>query len=278
MIRSTNKLPALVTKLFATLFTLCLFNAPAFLPTASADLVIATGDEWLLSDTAFSQNAASTNALTANLANLIGGSNYLILEDANAVDPYGSSFQSTLEGLGKTLTVNPSSSFSESLIQPYDAIFLAGTIGSGSANSTILHNYVLSGGTVFVALGTGNFSSDDATLEAAAWNPFLNRWGLSAGDEFFSPVVETIPTLPGSHPLRTSVDGVTWGFGQEITTTGTPNPHISIALTGAFGGSIGDRGIMGTSTVAVPEPGSLVLTTIGLGVLLVRRGFRKEVS
>jgi len=261
-----------------TLLGVCLIGL--FHPVgARADLVIVSGDEWTLSNQAFLQNPASTNAFATNLANFLGGADYLIYEDAGAVRPYGTAFQSLLGSLGRTVTVNPAEPFSAALLAPFDAVFLAGSLGSGAANAAVLNSYVQGGGAVYLSLGTGI----SAPQEAAAWNPFLNSWGLNAGAAYFPDVlVRDIPTVPGTHPLQLGVSALTWGFGQEVTELDSANPLTEIAITGAFGAPFGDRGMIGVARVSesgsvVPEPVAFWLWGIG-GVLIVlcsRRSLRR---
>jgi hypothetical protein len=51
----------------------------------------------------------------------------------------------------------------------YDGVFFAGGLGSGSANADAIEAYIRSGGSAYVAAGTGAFGS--AAGEAAGWNP-----------------------------------------------------------------------------------------------------------
>ena len=231
--------------------------------------VTASGDEWLLSNGAFSANSISATALAGNLITFIGGQNYLMLTDAPALFAYGTSFQSFLTGSGKTFTVNPAAPFSASLLQPYDAVFLAGTPGSGAANASLLSQYAQNGGTVYLSLGTGTIAS----TEAGAWNPLLNAWNLNAGSTYFTVQSTTnISTVPGSHALRNNVDFIRWGFGQEVTRLNSSDPRTEIALTASFGGSTGNRGAIGVTVV--PEPSSSVFIICGVAVVMRRRSRR----
>ena len=73
---------------------------------AKAATVIVAGDEWLLSNQTFVQNPSNTREFAINVANSLSGTEYLIVQDENFTRPYGTEFQSVMEGLGKNLTVN----------------------------------------------------------------------------------------------------------------------------------------------------------------------------
>jgi hypothetical protein len=225
-----------------------------------ADLVIISGDEWQVSDVAFTLNPAGTTAFATNVLNAITGKKILIYTGLGPVYE-GQNFQGLLSSSGRNVTIDHSSPFSDLLIAPYDAVFLAGAGGSGVSNAPILANYVRNGRAVYLSLGTADFGG--ASNEAAAWNPFLNQFGLSQGGSWFdgTPIVN-IPILPGSHPLRNGVDLLTWGYGVEISKLAPENANAEIALIGSFGGTVGDRGVVG---VATPEPSTFAL--LGAGAL-----------
>lgn len=96
----------------------CFMILTALLATnlANANTVIVAGDEWLLSNQAFAQNPTNTREFANNVANSFGGTEYLIIEDANFTRPYGTDFQSVVLGLGRNLTVNPAEPFGPELL------------------------------------------------------------------------------------------------------------------------------------------------------------------
>jgi len=164
------------------------FASAIWISSASATTlgsVIAIGDEWTLSDVAFDGGSFSgdffagdrpnAEALSANLASQLGGANYTIAT-VNAF-AYGSDFETYLTtSQGKSVNrVNTSAALNAALATS-DAVFLAGTIGTGSLAA--LNSFVANGGSVVVSLGTGNQGTPGA--EAAAWNPFLSGYGLQA--------------------------------------------------------------------------------------------------
>jgi hypothetical protein len=244
-----------------------IFVSNSFDSNVFAAGVIASGDEWLLTNEAFTANTAAAQAYAENIAAHAGGNNYLIYSNS-AIVAYGSSFQSFLSGKGITVTATTAPPFSDALLAPYDAVFLAGQLGSGAANAAILSNYVNNGGTVYLSLG----ATDSAAAEAGWWNPLLNQWGLQAGSEYFTDrFTANLPVKTSSHPLMNNVPMIRWGYGQEITAVNTPGSS-SIVFTGEFGGATGDRGAIGIS-VAVPEPTSLVcMIPIAMVGIVIRRG------
>ena len=240
------------------------------LPTSAAAIgkVIVSGDEWTLTNTAFTNNPTSTTNFATNVANFIGGANYLFLGEGDFVNPYGSSLESLYTNAPLNRTVVRDSSLPPSLA-PYEAVFLAGEIGSGSDNVVFLKDYVRNGGAVYLSLATGNFGTAEA--EAEAWNPFLNEWGLSAGDTWFpEPGVRQISTILGGHPLEANVSQLAWGYGQEITAD--PNRLLTqIAIEGEFV-DLGNRGMVGVATTPVPAALPLFGTAlVGFGFAAWRR-------
>jgi hypothetical protein len=230
-----------------------------------AGAVIASGDEWILTDFAYRSNNDSTTAFANNLVAYLGGTDYLV--SAATPQIYGNSFQAQLASCGITVTTEPSAVLSPEFLSQFDAVFLAGAGGSGAENAPTLNEYLENGGSVFLCLGTGT-SGRPASEEAAAWNPFLGHWGLMAGSAWFDPEQQPLLLVPGNHPLQVNVTEVAWSYGQEIDLLDLPNPHAQIAFTGVFGGSIGNKGILGVASV--PEPSGFALLGVGALALLAR--------
>lgn len=219
---------------------------------AKSDTVIVAGDEWLLSNQAFMQNPSNATEFAINVANSLSGTEYLIIGDADSTLAYGTEFLSVMSWIGKNLTVNREEPFSSDLLEGVDAVFLAGKVGSGAGmNADILNTFVLGGGDVYLSLATGKFGS--AAAEANAWNPFLNKFGLTADSSWFpSQSILDIFTTQDGHLLENSVVSLTWGFGQEITAFAPP---AEVVIYGQFGGALGVRGMVGVSTIPIPSTG-----------------------
>ena len=100
----TSPLKWFANNRFSILPVLLLFSVGTFpVLAAAAGIVIVSGDEWTLSNQAFTQNSTNTTQLTTNMANIIGGTNYLIIENGISVNAYDTSFQTVLTNGGKTL-------------------------------------------------------------------------------------------------------------------------------------------------------------------------------
>ncbi len=113
-----------------------------------------------------------------------------------------------------TLTVVP---FTLPLLQQYDGVFLGGV----PVPSQVLIDYVEGGGNVYVAAGTGGFGS--AASEAAAWNPFLEAFGLRFHDEWNTALFTTI-AVNETHDIFEGVDRLWTDRGQGIFDLHAGNP------------------------------------------------------
>jgi hypothetical protein len=203
--------------------------------------LVVFGDEWAVSDTAFSQDAATTTQFALNLADYftpgVNGSFLIFSENPFA---YGDAFIAALEGDGHAVDLNPPGLiFTPEGLASYDGIFLAGVLGSGATNAVVLADYIRAGGSVMVSAGTGSPFSG-AAAEASAWNPLLNTFGLAFGSVYYglptmTPLLE-VPLLPTVSLLGRNLDSVLWGYGQEVFITDPSDPAVSIELTGDFAG------------------------------------------
>jgi len=250
--------------------------------SAGVDLgsVIAFGDEWVFSDAAFAANAAETETFTQNVVDYFtdsGVGNFLVLSN-NAV-AYRDSFVTVLESNGSTVTVNRTGlNLSAATLAGFDGVFLSGNLGSGAGNAGALESYVLSGGSVFVSAGTGNFGSPGG--EANAWNPLLNRFGLAFGDTWFGSaaagLTDPVSLLDSDSPLRDTLSELEWGFGQSVIDLEPDNDAIRIDLTGDFAGFNapppgGVLDIAGTFNVPIPAPGPAGVLAAGALAAVRRR-------
>lgn len=228
---------------------------------ASAGVLVASGDEWTLSDFAYgAPYQAGTTAFVQNLATTFGGSNYLLLT-GNGNVPTGQLTQLTsqLTSLGKT--VETSATFSLAIASGYDAVFHFGQ-GLTGGQFADLDAYVSAGGDAYVSLGGGWYGS--AAGEAAAWNPFFADYGLVAGSTWF--------TAPGfvDATVTQGPSGATnliWGYGQSIDRLPAGN-GVSY-VRGSFAGGPQDIGLVGSSqplgVAPVPEPATWTMMIVGFG-------------
>lgn len=237
--------------------------------------VVLLGDDWILSDKAFKDNQTDTEQFAGNLADFLGGSHYLFgSSDANAFDKDLAGF---FTGYGRTVA-GASETLTPELLSPYDAVFLAGTRYSGPTDAAILNSYVAGGGSIVLALGTGDFPGG-ATGEVAGWSDVMAAWGLGATDSFDGiNSGANRPLVEGPGALDDGVTTLYWRNGHTVTQDPT-NPASSIAVTMDFAGAkgFGARPIVGVYDGAlapvnpplgvVPVPAALPMLVSALGAL-----------
>ena len=242
-----------------------------------AGSIVAFGDEFFLSNNAFSNNLGNAQQLTINTASFLSAGktpgNVLIYSDNSVA--YGSSFVAELVGVGYTVTVDNTLPFTPPTLQNFDMVFLAGQRGSGSgANANTLANYVNSGGGVAVSAGTADFGSFNSSGEASAWNPFLNTFGLTYGTSWFQNFESNVAV--NSLQSSSFADGVSsfrWRTGQTASPINVNNSLTRTAITGVFSGTP-ESAVATYQSAVVPEAGTLALLGFALvpvGAGLVRR-------
>ncbi|USN99511.1 MAG: hypothetical protein H6810_02205 [Phycisphaeraceae bacterium] len=203
--------------------------------------LVVFGDEWAVSDTAFDEDLATTTQFALNLADYFatGDSGVFLIYSQNPF-AYGQEFIDALTAAGHTVADNPPDlDFTPEGLASYDGVFLAGPLGSGPGNASVLADYIRAGGSVMVSAGTGSPFSG-APGEAAAWNPLLNAFGLAFGAVYYglpttTPLLD-VPLLPTVSLLGRNLDSVLWGYGQEVIVIDPSDPGVSIELTGDFTG------------------------------------------
>lgn len=226
-----------------------------------AGVLVASGDEWTLSDFAYgAPYQPGTVAFVQDIATTFGGTNYLLLTgNANVSAGVLTQLTAQLTGLGKT--VQTSSTFSLATAAAYDAVFHFGQ-GFGSTQFADLDAYLAGGGDAYVSLGSGFYGS--AAGEAAAWNPFLADYGLVAGSTWFTAPGFVSATVTQGPPGATNL---IWGYGQSIERLPS-GPGVSY-VRGSFSGGPQDIGLVGSSralgAAVVPEPATWALMILGFG-------------
>ncbi|MCB8932682.1 MAG: PEP-CTERM sorting domain-containing protein [Fimbriimonadaceae bacterium] len=247
--------------------------AGASLASAQGRLIVC-GDEWSLSDYAFTNNAASTNAFANNVAQQLIGSSGSILRKSNNGLFNGTTLATTLTTAGYSFTTDTSTTFTLAQLQAYDAVFLAGAIGRAdvAANLTALTTYIVGGGSVYLACGTGDFGN--AAAESAAWNSLTSLYGISIGGAWIDPSSTLNVTVDaGVHPLHAGVTTFTYGWGHDISVTS----GATVALRG--GPELSQNiGLVAMTNSPVPEPITMALGTMGLGAAYRRRRASRKQS
>lgn len=241
--------------------------------TAFAQRVVAMGDEWMLTNSAFVTNAPAATQLATQLgafiANGQANANFVVMSPESRLSPtsQGSILAATMTGLGYTWSHLPAGPFNLATLQAYDGVILCNGPGNGPANTPILTQYVNGGGSVVVVGGTGGLGGPSG--EAAAWNTFLNNFGLQLNAPYVGPATQIqLPIVPNANPVGAGVPVTRWSLGHSVTELNPSNPMTDIVF-GAFPNPTNPaiRGIIGTYDV--PSPGALSL--IGLGALASMR-------
>ena len=92
--------------------------------------------------------------------------------------------------------------------------------------------YVENGGHVYLAGGTGEFR--DASEEAAAWNTFLNHFGLGFEGAAYNGIGGTLP-IRSSHPIFVGVRSLYQDNGNDISTLDPTHPCQVLVSSGGHG-------------------------------------------
>ncbi len=239
--------------------------------------IIAIGDEWLLSNVAFTNQPVQTTQLALNIANYFANGqpgNFLVLSSVPDIPGYGSRgvqgapLAAVMTGAGHTWTINAGMPVTLANLNQYDGVFLAGTVASGAANAGTLASYINAGGSALVMVGVGTGFLGAAT-EAAAWNPFLNQFGLGFGPAYFAfgANLLSIPVAPSGHALAQGLSSVSWGNGQLALDLDPANPQNQVAVRGNFAGFGGGPQGSVNDIIATFNLGtvSAIYTTFGNG-------------
>jgi hypothetical protein len=228
--------------------------------TSFAGRIFVNHDEWTTTNFGYT-SAGPVNAgqFVENLAafmNIGGGSgNFLIY--ASNLSLNQSDFLDTLDTAGHTVTQDTTGAtpFTLAALSAFDGIFMAGN--NFSMDEQVLTDYVNGGGSVYIAGGTNDWLS--AALEAAAWNGFLDDFGLAFATEFNS--VTGNDSVTGTHSTLSNVSTLYYAGGNAIVLTGG-NPNASIVEVSLFGDQL--LGVFDDTPAAVPEPGTFALLAAAL--------------
>jgi RHS repeat-associated protein len=168
-------------------------------------------DEWALSDYAF-RDGYDTEQFMLNIARYFtGGHRGTFLAYSDNVGIAGSRLAQVMRDAGHSWTVSTALNFTVETLSKFDAVFLGGY----PADNEVLREYVNRGGNVYLCGGTGSTGHFGLpALEAQAWNPFLNAFGLA----FESQWDTSVESINSNHPLFSGVAKVfqAAGIGQAI--------------------------------------------------------------
>jgi len=240
------------TKLVVVMCALGLVSA------ASAGRIIANNDEWTLSNYGFATaGAGPTTTFAQNVASYMnsdGGPCTLLIYSNNSYLT-GSNLNTALTGAGCTVTTS-TGAFDAATLAAFDGVFLGGA--QFSYNAAVLTTYINSGGSAYIAAGTG--SVDDANV----WDSFLHGFGLDFGPNY-NGISGTIATS-GLAPLLSGVSQLYYNNGNTVSLfASNPNAQI-ITFAPSTAARIGLIGVY-NDVQGVPEPATLALLGLGLAGL-----------
>jgi len=191
----------------------CLLVIPAgaAAQNASPGVVVLSGDDWALSDQAFSSLPTDTRNLALNLASLLARPGGRIHAYSDFFAFTGAQLANTLNTAGYLYTVGVGINFDLATLSTFDAVFM-GIPLPDPARLEVLKQYVARGGNVYIHAGNG---LTDPDLVPNTWNPFLDAFGLRLG-RGFNNLVGNIPVV-STHPLFAGVSSVYMQAGHPIT-------------------------------------------------------------
>ena len=223
--------------------------------------IVVANDEWTLSDHGFAQ-APATGAFVSNVTGFFaGGGSGSFLAYSSNFGLTGSTLAQTMGSLGHSWTVSTGVAFDLPTLSQYDGVFVGGRVNGADPDPGVLLDYVLGGGSVYLAAGsmsTGGYTN--AAQEAGAWNPLLNHFGLALQSSGYNGLTGVIP-IAQQTGVFAGVDALFQQNGQDILVT-TPSDFLSLVNPRVPGA--------GLYAVVVPAPGAAAALALG-GLGLVRR-------
>lgn len=223
--------------------------------------IVVANDEWTLSDHGFAQ-APATGAFVDNVTGFFtGGGPGSFLAYSENIGLTGTALAQTMGSLGHSWTVSTGVQFDLPTLNSYDGVFVGGRVGGIDIDTGVLLDYVLGGGSVYLAAGsmsTGGYAN--ASEEAAAWNPLLGHFGLALQSTGYNGLSGVIP-IADQTGVFAGVNGLFQQNGQDILVT-APSDFLSLVNPRIPGA--------GLYAVVVPAPGAAAVLALG-GLGLIRR-------
>jgi hypothetical protein len=205
--------------------------------------IFVSQDEWALSDDGF-RAVPDAARFAQNLGRWFAGNkpgHFLVYSDSFGLT--GQTLAKTMKGAGHTWDkADLRKPLTLQTLQHYDAVFLGGT----STDTSVLIDYVRSGGNVYVAGGTGR---NDGQL----WNRFLTPFGLRFAhhDNRMSGAVQVnspSPLFAGVSQLM-----VIYGTPVELIDESSTEASILVAQDGDGLYAVYDTGAQPVSLMICPE-------------------------
>lgn len=228
--------------------------------------IVVNADEWTLSNSA-NWGAPDIGSFTLNIAEFLTGetSGANVLAYSQNFGLNGSSLANAMTNAGHAWSVDVSSEFTLSLLQQYDAVYVGGRVNGVDPDAQVLVDYVNGGGNVFIMGGAGTTGGygGNPVLEAAAWNPFLNEFGLAFSEQYDAGSGNFDP-VDSDHQIFAGVDVLFQSVGQGIIDLDTNDDRAQTYLNFLTNG---DETRGRYATYQVPSPSTLpLLAFAGLSV------------
>ncbi len=243
--KRSSKLGVHLSILVVSLFFLSGFLASS--SQASGRLMV-VWDEWPLSDTGLSYSSDPNN-LILNIAQKFARSSsprFLVYSDNFGLT--SPSLGTLMRNQGYGWQVDTSIPFIADSLSVFDGILLGGY----EADTEVLHDYIASGGSVYLAAGTGTSGHfGNNANEAAAWNPFLQQYGFML-ESSHNGVTGNV-SITSTDPWLVGVDHLYFNYGQDIYDLDPDNSDNRIVA------SVGSHGLLGVYDSGAPQAGKLFL-------------------
>lgn len=227
----------------ACMYALFWFVA-TFGSTNAISAVVVSNDDWILSDTGFSQLPMDTANFALNVAQFLTGGSGSIHAYSNFFAFTGSGLANTLTDAGYSYTTGTSVTFDLPTLSTFDTLFLGIPLLT-STQLDVLTDYSNAGGNVYIHGGNGS-SVPNAVPET--WNQFLEPFGLSF-ETGFNGLNGNIP-ITSDHPLLDGVSALHIRAGHAITGSGV----IATSPNGS--------GLIAVAPVPIPPAALLFVTSL----------------